>query len=427
MITAARNYLVFLRRCSRIAFVGDWRYYAWMGLLTVVSLVGLNAYAKQLVEGLVVTGMSDEVSWGVYIANFTFLVGVAAAAVMMVIPVYIYDNEELHDLVIFGELLAVAAIIMCLAFVTVDLGRPDRFWHLIPGIGQMNFPNSMLSWDVLVLNGYLVLNVHICGYLLYCRYQNRKPSKLFYIPFVFTAILWAVSIHTVTAFLYVGLGGRPFWNASIVGPRFLASAFTAGPAIIILALQIIRAYTQYRITDKALLTLRSIVQVSMIINVFLLVCEVFKEFYSGTTHGASAKYLFFGLHGHYGLVPWIWTAIGLNLIAMAILVLPVSRSLKFLNIACALSIVGIWIEKGMGLVIPGFIPTPLGAVVDYLPSLNETLVCLGIWAFGLLCYTILLRMAVPILQGRLAKSNEGQPEIQGDYPEPAPPDSPAAH
>ncbi len=563
MITATRNYLFFLRRCARIAFTGDWRYYLWMAVLTVIALVGLNAYAKQLVHGLVVTGMSDEVSWGVYIANFTFLVGVAAAAVMMVIPVYIYGNEDLHDLVIFGELLAVAAIIMCLAFVTVDLGRPDRFWHLIPGIGQMNFPASMLSWDVIVLNGYLLLNIWICGYLLYCRYQKKKASKWFYIPFVFLAIVWAISIHTVTAFLYVGLGGRPFWNSAIVGPRFLASAFTAGPALIILALQVVRRVTasvptgetawpwpgaaapesvtgraatledldlltrhlpemafvpvadrrsclvgatvleaaartillhqggtdtdaffilkgrvvvkreeggrsritrsvgpgeqfgevsaltgtarvataiteeparilrlpaeslrrlmrtpqvneivrsrmteRLMITDRGLLMLRSIVQVSMIINVFLLACEVFKEFYSGTTHGASAKYLFVGLHGHNALVPWIWTAISFNLIAMVLLVLPLSRGLKYLNVACVLSIIGIWIEKGMGLVIPGFIPTPLGAIVDYVPSLNETLVCLGIWAFGLLCYSIFLRMAVPILQGRLTKANE---------------------
>ena len=563
MITATRNYLVFLRRCAGVAFTGDWRYYMWMAVLTVITLVGLNAYAKQLVHGLVVTGMSDEVSWGVYIANFTFLVGVAAAAVMMVIPVYIYGNEDLHDLVIFGELLAVAAIIMCLAFVTVDLGRPDRFWHLIPGIGQMNFPASMLSWDVIVLNGYLLLNVWICGYLLYCRYQKKKASKWFYIPFVFLAIVWAISIHTVTAFLYVGLGGRPFWNSAIVGPRFLASAFTAGPALIILALQVVRRVTasvptgetawpwsgatapelvtgraatledlelltrhlpelasvtaadrrscltgatvlevtartillhqggtdtdaffilkgrvvvkreeggrsritrsvgpgeqfgevstltgtarvataiaeeptrvlrlpaeslrrlmrtpqmneivrsrmteRLMITDRGLLMLRNIVQVSMIINVFLLACEVFKEFYSGTAHGVSAKYLFFGLHGHNALVPWIWTAIGFNLIAMVLLVLPLSRGLKYLNVACVLSIVGIWIEKGMGLVIPGFIPTPLGAIVEYSPSLNETLVCLGIWAFGLLCYTVFLRMAVPILQGRLTKANE---------------------
>ena len=240
---AVRNYFVFLWRCARIAFVGDWRYYTWMGILSVFCLLGLNAYAKQFVHGLITTGMSDEVSWGVYIANFTFLVGVAAAAVMMVIPVYIYNNEELHDLVIFGELLAVAAILMCLAFVTVDLGRPDRFWHLIPGIGQFNFPASMLSWDVIVLNGYLLLNVHICGYLLYCRYQRKMPAKWFYVPFVFIAIVWAISIHTVTAFLYVGLGGRPFWNSAIVGPRFLASAFTAGPALIILAIQVVRRVT----------------------------------------------------------------------------------------------------------------------------------------------------------------------------------------
>src|SRR5271165_3015873 len=240
MMRATRNYFVFLKRCACIALDGDWRYYAWTGLLTVVALLGLNAYCRQFAHGLITTGMSDEVSWGVYIANFTFLVGVAAAAVMMVIPVYIYNNEELHDLVIFGELLAVAAILMCLAFVTVDLGRPDRFWHLIPFIGVFHFPGSMLSWDVLVLNGYLLLNVYICGYLLYCRYQNRKPAKWLYIPFVFAAIVWAISIHTVTAFLYVGLGGRPFWNSSIVGPRFLASAFTAGPAFVILALQVVR-------------------------------------------------------------------------------------------------------------------------------------------------------------------------------------------
>jgi molybdopterin-containing oxidoreductase family membrane subunit len=409
MIAATRNYFRFLWRCARVAFIGDWRYVSWMGFLTVIILLGINAYCKQFVHGLITTGMSDQVSWGVYISNFTFIVGIAAAAAMLVIPVYIYDNEELHDLVIFGELLAVAAILMCLAFVTVDLGRPDRFWHLIPGIGKFNFPHSMLAWDVIVLNGYLLLNVHICGYLLYCRYSGRKPAKWFYIPFVFIAIVWAVSIHTVTAFLYVGLGGRHFWNSAIVGPRFLASAFTAGPALIILALQVIRHVTSYRITDKALLTLRGIVQVSMIINVFLLLNEVFKEFYSKSKNISSSTYLFFGLEGHHALVPWIWTAVTFNLFAMFLLVLPLTKSLKYLNFACALAIVGIWIEKGMGLVVPGFIPTPLGEIVEYSPSLNETLISLSIWAFGFLAYTIFLRMSVPILQGKLSRATENVP------------------
>ncbi|MCM2303396.1 MAG: polysulfide reductase NrfD [Elusimicrobia bacterium] len=405
MTNALKDYLFFVGRCARETIHGDWRYFLWMTALTAVALLGLNAYAKQFVIGLSVTGMSDQVSWGLYIANFTFLVGMAAAAVMLVVPVYIYKDETLHDVVILGELLAVAVIIMCLLFVTVDLGRPDRFWHMIPGIGKFNWPISMLSWDVIVLNVYLVLNAHICGYLVYMVYLKRKPAPLWYIPFVFTAIVWAFSIHTVTAFLYVGLGGRPYWNSAIIAPRFLASAFTAGPGFLILTLQIIRRVTKYRIDDKALLMLRSIVQVSMIINVFLLFCELFKEFYTDSAHVASAKYLFFGLHGHYGLVPWIWTAMVLDLVALVLLMLPQSKSLKYLNLACGLAIVGIWIEKGMGLIIPAFVPSPLGEMVEYFPTLNEWLICAGIWAFGMLLYTLFLKMTIPVLTGDLTPTS----------------------
>ncbi|MFT5424493.1 MAG: Ni/Fe-hydrogenase subunit HybB-like protein [Phycisphaerales bacterium] len=393
-----REYPRFLYRCFRLSFVGDWRYYAWMFLLSVVALLGLNAYAKQFVQGLATTGMTDQVSWGLYIANFTYLVGVAAAAVMLVIPVYVYKNKELHNLVIFGELLAVAAILMCLLFVTVDLGRPDRFHHLLL---RFNFPMSMLAWDVIVLNGYLVLNLHICGYLIYCAYHKRQPTKKFYIPFVFIAIVWAISIHTVTAFLYSGLGGRPFWNSAVIAPRFLASAFAAGPALIILTLQVIKASTGYPVSDKAIGTLKRIVTIALGINMFLLGSEVFTEFYTGTTHSVSARYLFFGLHGHNALVPWIWTAVGLNTFALVSLLTPAGRRRWVLNASCVAMIVGIWIEKGMGLIVPAFIPSPIGEIVEYTPTVNEILVCTGIWAFGLLVYTILVRVTIPVLYGDL--------------------------
>lgn len=402
MTGTIKDYLTFVRRCVLETVRGDWRYFLWMSVLTGVSLLGLNAYLKQFAAGLVVTGMTDQVSWGLYIANFTFLVGMAAAAVMLVVPVYIYKDETLHDVVILGELLAVAVIVMCLLFVTVDLGRPDRFWHLIPGIGKFNWPISMLSWDVIVLNVYLALNAHICGYLVYMVYRKQKPTPMWYIPFVFTAIVWAFSIHTVTAFLYVGLGGRPYWNSAIIAPRFLASAFTAGPGFLILTLQIIRRVTRYHVEDSALLMLRRIVQVSMLINVFLLLCELFTEFYTDSAHVASAKYLYFGLHGHHGLVPWIWTAMALDVTALFLLVNPLSRELKYLDAACVLAIVGIWIEKGMGLIIPAFVPSTLGEMVEYFPTLNEWLVCAGIWAFGLLLYTVFLKMTIPVLTGDLS-------------------------
>ena len=401
-----KDYLIFLGRACKLSFMGGPAFYAWMIFLTVLCGIGGNAYMHQFVNGLGTTGMTDQVSWGAYIANFTFLVGVAAAAVMLVIPAYVYRNKEMHDVVLFGELLAISAIMMCLIFVTVDLGRPDRFWHLIPVIGKFNFPVSLLSWDVIVLNGYLVLNLHICGYLLYCKYHDRKPTWLFYIPFVFIAIVWAVSIHTVTAFLYVGLVGRPFWNAAIIAPRFLCSAFVAGPAILILAFQIIRRVSTYEIPDKALHLLRNIVTTALLINLFLFSCEVFKEYYSGALHSASMTYLLQGLehHGHTynALVPWIWSALTLEVIAAVILITPLGKKLGYLDLACLFCIVGVWIEKGMGLIVPGFIPTPLGNVVEYLPTGNELLICMGAWAFGILLYSWMLRVAIPIMSGQFS-------------------------
>ncbi len=399
-----KDYIVFLVRAFRLSFTGSRAFYAWMTLLTIVTVIGANAYMRQVVEGLEVTGMTDQVSWGAYIANFTFLVGVAAASVMLVIPAYVYRHKEMHDVVLYGELLAVAAIIMSLLFVIVDLGRPDRFWHMIPGIGVFNFPGSMLAWDVIVLNGYLLLNMHICGYLLYMKYLDQKPTPLFYLPFVFIAIAWAISIHTVTAFLFVGLVGRPFWNAAIVAPRFLGSAFTAGPGLLILAFQVIPRISNVHISDKAIQLLRQIVTASLLINLFLLSCEAFKEFYSDSLHNNSAKYLFFGLHGHNLLVPWIWTALSMEAVAAVILVVPpFARRMRMVNIACVLAIVGIWVEKGMGLIVPGFIPTPLGNIVEYIPSFNEVLVCVGIWAFGLLLFSWMLHLAMPIMSGQFSK------------------------
>ena len=395
-----KEYTRFLQRCFRLSFVGTPTYKLWMLFLSVIALIGLNAWAKQVVDGLATTGMTDQVSWGLYIANFTFLVGMAAAAVMLVIPVYIYKNKDLHDLVIFGELLAVAAVIMCLMFIVADMGRPDRALHLLQ---RFNWPISVLTWDVIVLNGYLALNLHICGYLVWCAYNKRKPGKVFYIPFVFLAIFWAISIHTVTAFLYSGLGGRPFWNSAVLAPRFLASAFAAGPAFLVVSLRIIDRFTSYDVPEKAIQILRMIITVALTINMFLLGCEVFTEFYTDSAHAASAKYLFLGLHGHNALVPWIWSAIALNTFALIVLYTPIYKHKPWLSLACLAMIVGIWIEKGMGLIVPGFIPTPIGEIFEYVPTTNEVLVCLGIWAAGLLIYTILVRVTIPVLSGELTK------------------------
>lgn len=397
------SYALFLWRAGKTAFDSNWRFYLWMTMLSVLALIGVRAWADQVADGMSRTNLSDHVSWGFYIANFTFGVGLAAGAVMMVIPAYVYDDEEMHDVVIFGELLAIAAIVASLLFVVVDMGRPDRMWHLLPGIGRFNWPRSMLTWDVIVLNGYLLINLHITGYLLYMRFLKRKPAKRWYLPFVFLSIGWAVSVHAVTAFLYSGLGGRPFWNTALLAPRFIVTAFVSGPALVIVLLQVIRRFSRFRIGDGPLHTLHQVLRVTIVANLFMFGSEVFTAFYSGGGHAGAMRYLMVGDHGKHALVPWIWSAIAMNVTSAIIVYLPAARTnRRLLSTGCALAFGGIWIEKGMGLIVPGFVPSTLHEVIEYGPSLTEWRVTIGIWAFGLMVLTVALRIALRVLTGRVA-------------------------
>ena len=392
----------FLRMALDSTTRGGRRYHVWMGSLTLAMLVGAYAYSVQLRDGLAVTGMSDHVSWGLYISNFTFLVGLAAAAVMLVLPAYVLKDVDFSKAVLIAEGVAVSALLMCLAFVTADLGNPLRAWHMIPGIGLLNWPRSMLAWDVLVLNGYLALNLFVPFYILYAHFRGQQPDKRKYLPFIYLSVFWAVSIHMVTAFLFAGLPARPFWNSSLMGPRFLASAFSAGPAFMIVALWFIRQETSYHIEGTAFAKLAMITTVAAQINLIMLGSEIFKEFYFPTEHSLNAQYLFFGLEGHNGLVAWIWTAVTLNVGATIALTLhPLRRSRKALIVSCIVLFVAIWMEKGMGLVIPGFVPSPLGEIVEYRPTWVEVSVTAGIWAMGLFVFTALVRVALPIELGQL--------------------------
>ncbi len=381
---------------------GSTRYYIFLSILLFFLVLGVYGYFVQFKQGLSATNMSNVVSWGFYISNFTFLVGVAAAAVMLILPSYIFKDEDLHKVVIIGEVVAVGALVMCMSFVFVDLGRPLQFWHLV----QLNFPSSLLAWDILVLNGYLALNAFVPGYIIYCHYNNKVPVAKYYKPFIFLSIGWAVAIHMVTAFLYQGLPARPFWNNPLMGPRFLASAFAAGPAIISLVLHVINSATDYKIENKIFNKLRIIIVSAAIINLLMLFSEVFKEFYFPTHHSQSAVYLFFGLKGHNSLVPWIWTAIFLNLTGTAILAYnPFKEKQIYLFPALILLIVGIWIEKGIGLIVPGLVPSPMGELIDYTPSGVEIMVTLGVLSLGMLVITLLLRPAL-IIEKRYEEQQE---------------------
>jgi molybdopterin-containing oxidoreductase family membrane subunit len=391
----------FLKAVKQIA-IGSRYYYMWVGFLGFFVLLGLVAYIRQLNAGLIVTAMRDPVSWGLYISNFTFLVGVAAAAVVLVVPAYLYNFKPIKEIAILGEMLAVVAVLLCILFVMVDLGQPTRVWHILPFIGAMNFPSSLLAWDVVVLNGYLFINLSIFLYVLYRLSIGKEYSLQVIGPLIILSIPWAVGIHTVTAFLYNGLAARPFWNASILAPRFLASAFCSGPALMMILFQVIRRVSRIDIEDRAIFKIAELVAYAMCINIFLLGAEVFKEFYSGTVHMAHVQYLYFGLHGNTSLVPWMWWASILNITALILFLNPKTReNFLTLNAGCVFILIGIYIEKGMGLVVPGFVPGTLGEIYDYSPTNTEILVTVGVWALGALLYTLMLKFAIPIYTGEL--------------------------
>lgn len=390
------SFINFIIYSIKTASTGSKKYYAWLTGLLILMAIGAYSYTYQWTHGWITTGMRDQVPWGLYIANYTFLVGVAAAAVMIVIPAYIYDYKLFKEIAIFGELIAISAVLTSLTFVMANLSRIDRVLHMMPITGTPNF-SSMMVLDAILLNGYLCLNIVITTYILYCAYTGKKINKKFLMPLIFLSIPWAISIHTITAFLYGGLGARPFWNTAVMAPRFLASAFTAGPALIIIVTQIVKKYTNFEIKDKAIFKLSEIVAIAMAASLFLLGCEIFTIVYADTSHVASLEYLFMGLHGHDKLVPWIWAAVIMDISALILLLNPKTRkNFKTLTLACVLAFFGIWIEKGMGLVIPGFIPTPLGEVWEYWPTLSEAMITLGIWAFGCFVYTLSLKVAIAI-------------------------------
>lgn len=395
--TPRQGFFAFLSDCARWALTGGRSFKIYIAVLLAIMCSGALAYGWQFKEGLIATGMSDIVSWGLYISNFTFFVGVAAAAVMLILPAYILKDKDLHEVVIIGECVAVGALVMCLMFITADMGGPLKVWHMIPGIGLFNWPSSILTWDMIVLNGYLALNSLVPLYILYCNYHGRAPVAWKYKPFVFLSIFWAVSIHMVTAFLYQGLPARPFWNNPLLGPRFLASAFAAGPAVIMMVLIAIKEKTDFPVDTAIFNKLRRIIVVSAIINLVMLFSEVFKEFYTFTHHSLSAQYLFFGLKGHDSLVPWIWSAITLNILGTVLFAFASKQwRPRYLMVAASCLFAGIWIEKGFGLIVPGFVPSPMGEVIDYTPTLIEILVTLGVLATGAFVVTMLIRPALMI-------------------------------
>ncbi len=375
------------------ALNGSPRYWTWMFFLLLLIGAGFIAYLYQFKNGLGITGLSRDVSWGLYIGQFTFLVGVAASAVMLVIPYYLHDYKKFSKIVILGEFLAVSAVTMCMLFIFVDMGQPMRIMNVI----LHPTPNSVMFWDAVVLGGYLTLNI-IIGWMTLSsdRKGVRPPSWV--TPLIYLSIPWAISIHTVTAFLYAGLPGRHFWLTAIMAARFLASAFAGGPALLIILALLVRKFSRFDPGREPIQAIGKIVTYAMFANVFFLGLEFFTAFYSQIPgHMHPFKYLYAGLEGHNKLVPLMWTSSILAVASLVLLINPAwRRSEGKLAVACIALFISLWIDKGFGLVIGGFVPNPFERVTEYWPTFPEAVITAGVWAVGFFILTALYKIAVTV-------------------------------
>lgn len=392
------NFFRFIKESFKIVIRGNKWYYLWIAFLLILIGWGGLGYLGQLKEGLIVTNMRDSISWAFYIGNFTFLVGVAAAAIMLVVPAYVYDWKPIKEVVIFGELLAISAVIMCMLFVMVDVGNPLRVWHMIPFIGRLNFPSSLLGWDAFVLNIYFLLNLCIVTYLLYKLFYKKEYNKRVLLPLILFSIPMAISIHSVTAFLYNGLVARPFWNTALLAPKFLASAFCSGPAVLLILFQILKKTTTFEIKDEAIWKIAELMAYAMFLNLFFFFSEVFKEVYSDSEHIVHFKYLFLGIGENRDIVLYGWLSVIISIIAFLLFLIPKTRTnIVTLNIGAVLIWFGVYIEKGIALLIPGFTPDVLGQIYVYRPSPAELRTAVAIFSIGFLIFTLLTKVAVAIV------------------------------
>jgi Ni/Fe-hydrogenase subunit HybB-like protein len=375
------------------ALTGSRRYGIWVAFLLALFGMGVFFWLRQLEYGLGLTGMSRDVSWGLYIAQFTFLVGIAASAVVLVLPYYLHDYKAFGKITILGEFLAIAAVAMCGTFIFVNLGQPSRVLYVM----LYASPTSVLFWDMFVLNIYLILNV-ITGWAVLTSVRKGMPPPVWVKPLIYLSIPWAISIHTLTAFIYAGMPGRSFWLTAIMAPRFLAAAFASGPALLILFCLVMKRFAGFDAGREAIQTMAKIAAYALVTSIFFVLVELWTVFYSQVPEDMEHfRFLFAGLDGYDTIAQWMSVSVVCAVAGLLLLLNPRTRKNETtLAVACVAVFVSLWIEKGLGLLVAGFVPTPLGKVVRYMPTVPEVAIAIGIWAMGLLIITVLYKIFISV-------------------------------
>jgi Ni/Fe-hydrogenase subunit HybB-like protein len=392
----------------------SWKYWTLVSLLMGIVAVGVGCWIRehQLGSGPT-TGLSQDVPWGLHIGQLTFFVGIAASAVIVLLPFYLHNVRQFARITVLGEFLAVGAVVIAMLSVFTIMGKPGRVLNVL----VYPTPRSIIFWDFVVLSVYLGLNL-LCGCTVLLSERKRVPAPGWVKPFIYLSIFWAPSIHVVTAFLYSGLPGKDHWMTALQAVHFLATAFAAGPALLIVLTLLIQRVSRFDAGAVAIQTLAKIATYALILHLAFVGLELFTALYSQVPgHLRTLRYLYVGLEGHRTLVPVMWTSSLLAVLGLVLLANPRTRQRPSTLTAAAMAVfLSIWLDKGFAFVVAGSIPNAFDRVTEYWPRWNELGVAAGVMAVGALVLTVLYRMAVGVKE-QVVVDEYGEKQVRD--PEPA--------
>ena len=379
---------------------------ATYGVLGALVVAGVAAWIYQLANGLGVTGMSNGVSWGLYIACFMFFVGLSAGGLIVASSASVFHIAEYKKVALPAIICSTVCICCAGMFVLIDMGGIQRVWRILVGPN----PTSPLVWDVCVISCYLIINI---VYLVFMC--SKKPGAADRVSIVSRfALPIAILVHSVTAWIF-GLQVAKEWYTAIMAPIFVASAMDSGLALLLLALMGLNKSGVFKVENKLISSLAGLLAVCIAVDAFFIGCECLTMAYPGAKGAEALTVMASGI-----TAPFFWIEIiGGLLVPFLLMVFAKNRAnMKLVSVACVLVVLGVFCKRiwllftsfyefniaGAPGVISGSSAARGASGVDvfamlgtYAPTWVEIAVAVGVVSLGALAFIVMSRK---LLAGR---------------------------
>lgn len=365
-------------------------FYGWTAVLIFFMAVAVYAWYVQFSEGLIVTDMRDVVMWGLYIANYSFFLGISAGSLIISAVAYVFDLERYKQVSRIAVVIATICGILAMVFILVDLGHPER--AVVEMILTPN-PASMFISDFIMLSLYLLVCI-IYGWTAIRGKGNELRTK----ALATIAIILAILAIGVSSWVFGFVKARPMWSSALLTPLFISSAFVSGIALVIFTAILASRFTKIEVEPTLLSDLGKILAILIPIDLFLLLTETVTVWYAEIPSHVETTSLL--LTGPYSTLFWSEVVVG-AFVPFLILAYPRTRkSISVLAIASVLVMVGVFVKK-FNLVVPGLSlqtlgilgGSPLGELMGtYSPTWVEWAIVAGLYALGMFLFTVSMKL-----------------------------------